>query len=232
MQCPKCKAFIDGSLKNCPNCNTQLIDNDQADSSSTSLISTVFSSFSKKGIIMSLIALIISFGGIGYYIWTCSPQYSIKTIQQSIVNHDVATFQKYVDVDNIATKAVDKIMNSKKVNKDKPKDAFSQGIEESVKNWIKPQLTAAFKSQILNIVKAKPDTKSDVASESSIPDNKAKSNFKEISNVNKLGKEATVSLTFVDKDQKDFIVDLTMKDMGGYWRVSEIANIDQILDGK
>lgn len=228
MICPKCKTHIDGSLKSCPNCKTSLTDNALEDVSSSSIIRTAFSTFSKKGIIMSLVALIVSFAGIGYYIWTCSPQYSIKTIQQSIANHDVGTFQKYVDVDNITTKAVDKIMNSKKANKDKPQDAFSQGIEESVKNWIKPQLTAAIRSQILNVVETKPVDSSD----STTSNNKAKSTFKEISNVNKLGKEATVSLKFIDQDQKDFVVDLTMKDMGGYWRVSEIANIDQILDEK
>jgi hypothetical protein len=56
----------------------------------------------KRGIVaLSIIATVAIGTSIAYRYWTRTPSYALTQIKEAIRNHDVVTFQKYVDVHSI-----------------------------------------------------------------------------------------------------------------------------------
>ena len=56
------------------------------------------------GLIVVVLAL---FFGAGWWWWTTTPQYSIEQVKDAINAHDLAKFDKYVDLDTTSSKMVD-----------------------------------------------------------------------------------------------------------------------------
>lgn len=63
----------------------------------------------RRGLLAALLILLILGGG-GYWYWTTTPVYSILQAREAVKNHDVQSFNKYVDVESIASNLVDVIL--------------------------------------------------------------------------------------------------------------------------
>ena len=65
----------------------------------------------KKKVLFIVLPLIVilAIGGFLYWKFITSPEYSLTKINESIENHDITAFEKYVDVDGIIMRLMSQI---------------------------------------------------------------------------------------------------------------------------
>jgi len=181
-------------------------------------------------------------GGIIYWQYTRTPKYSLWQAKKAIEQHDLASFEKYVDVEGVVNSLIDQILEIS-TEETKPQDEWEQlgeTIGEGLIMLLKPQLTKILKQQIAEYVetgKFEEEKKGRESEELEISLselwNKAggrKSVFRGISYVTKEGKIAYVGLEFFqEKYDTSLILDLKMRDRGGYWQVAELINFLEFM---
>jgi tetratricopeptide (TPR) repeat protein len=185
------------------------------------------------------LALVILIGGLLYRNFVTSPKYSLLKIKESVENHDISTFEKYVDINGIVVRLLTELPDILNIEKDAGflgeeamqlfttvmQDSITKVAKESVRSFVErghfdKQLTK--KGIISKIIKDLP------------VDNLKISGLKEI---RKEGKICKVPIDiFVAAYEGDFTLEFMMRDKGGYWQVAEISNltdsIQQIADLK
>jgi len=57
-------------------------------------------------VLLGVIVVLGVGGGIAWHLWRTSPKWSVLQIQKAVKNHDVATFEKHVDVEGIIIRAL------------------------------------------------------------------------------------------------------------------------------
>ncbi len=180
--------------------------------------------------VMVIGVLLIS--GAGYWYWTTTPQYSLRCIGKSIKQHDLAIFKKYVDVDSMANRAVNQLID---VYMDDPEigDDNINELAQGVVEVLKSQLVKLFTNEIESFVESGEfEANEDSEGEGISPNelwNKAGSksaNLIGISNVKKEGKIAVVGMKIqLPEYNSEIVLDLKMRDRGNYWQLVEISNI-------
>ena len=180
-----------------------------------------------KWLALAAVLLLISILFYFFY-WTKTPTYSLKIIHESIKNHDLATFEKHVDIDSIVSRAFDDVIYAETDN------ALAQGfatmmkqpITNSMKDQIKRYLeTGSFPNQ-----QAKNQTDAAVQGISS----RANTNTMKLDGIGTVttnGKLASVDLKFSDSRlDKIFILKVKMTELdNGTWRLVEIENLIQFM---
>ena len=185
------------------------------------------------------LALVILIGGLLYRNFVTSPKYSLLKIKESLENHDISTFEKYVDINGIVVRLLTELPDILNIEKDAGflgeeamqlfttvmQESITKVANESVRSFVErghfdKQLTK--KGVISKIIKDLP------------VDNLKISGLKEI---RKEGKICKVPIDiFVAAYEGDFTLEFMMRDKGGYWQVAEISNltdsIQQIADLK
>src|ERR1700722_18471352 len=56
------------------------------------------------------IALLIGVVGLAFWYWTTTPSYAVNSLVESLRHHDAQQFEKYVDVDSLASHAFDDLL--------------------------------------------------------------------------------------------------------------------------
>ncbi|MFQ5714880.1 MAG: hypothetical protein ACE5GU_12690 [Candidatus Scalinduaceae bacterium] len=193
----------------------------------------------KKIIIIATAITIIILGVGGYYYWkrTTSPEYSLWQAKKAFEQHDLISFEKYVDIEGITSSLIGQILEIS-TEQEKPKDEWEQLGESFGKGLVallKPQLGKLAKQQVAEIVESgrfeeKKEDKTSEEPEFSLSEiwNKVggeETGFQGIEYVEKEGKIAYIGLKFFQKKYNmDLILDLKMRDKGGYWQVAELSN--------
>ncbi|MBT3672806.1 MAG: DUF2939 domain-containing protein [Porticoccaceae bacterium] len=192
----------------------------------------------KLSISLFVILLIVCLTG--YYYWTTTPEYSLKQIATAIEQHDVDTFEKHVDIENFVESAIDQFMleqlssvtDAKSSGWESLGAAFGAGLIE----MMKPKLVSYAKKSIIHYVETgnidddinvKEDeiTIATLTSSIGLAD-KNNLNFK----ITKNGKVAILKIPYHnDEIQTDMVIQITMRDKGGYWRIIEIKNLQDML---
>jgi len=93
-------------------------------------------------------------GGIIYWQYTRTPKYSLWQAKKAIEQHDLASFEKYVDVEGVVNSLIDQILEIS-TEETKPQDEWEQlgeTIGEGLIMLLKPQLTKILKQQIAEYV--------------------------------------------------------------------------------
>jgi len=198
----------------------------------------------KKLVVGLVIAffIILFAGGVYYWQFTKSPKYSLLQAKKAFEQHDLVSFEKYVDVEGIANSLIDQMLEIA-TEQEKPKDEWEQLGESIVKGLVtllKPQLSKLAKQQITKLVETGKLEEEHQKTKSEEPNfslsdiwNKAggkKAGFQGIKYqgieyIKKEGKVAYVGLKFFYKEYNtELILDLKMRDKGGYWQVAELSN--------
>jgi len=99
----------------------------------------------------ALIVLIILAGAGGYWWWTTTPQFALGEIRAAIRSHDLEKFEKYVDLDSVASEAVDDVLTDS-VQRALGAGALGNFIGASLVGLVKPNLVQALKQQIIHYV--------------------------------------------------------------------------------
>lgn len=193
----------------------------------------------KKFIVGLVVAcfVILGAGGVYYWQYTKSPKYSLLQAKKSFEQHDLVTFEKYVDVEGAINSIIDQMLETA-AEQEQPKDDWEQLGEtmgKALAALLKPQLIKLAKQQIAKLVETGKLEEEHQSSKSGEPDfslsdiwNKTggeKTAFHGIEYIKKEGKIAYVGLKFFHNEYNtDLILDLKMRDRGGYWQVSEMSN--------
>ncbi len=196
----------------------------------------------KKIIIVGLV--IVLCGGIFFY-WkfTRSPRYSLWQAVKAVKQHDLASFEKYVDVEGMTSNLIDQMLKLGS-DKGKVKDEWGQLGEVFAKGlvaFLKPQLVKIAKQQISDYIEKgkfeekKEGTKtegikfslSDIWSKT----RSEKKNFHGIKYVKREGKIVYIGLKlFQEEYNTTLILDLKMRNRGNYWQVAELSNLSEFIN--
>ena len=198
-----------------------------------------------KIVALALTLAILSGGGYAFWSWTRTPAYSLRQIQTALEAHDVAKFEKHIDVQSVSSRLIDDL-TGKALEESKPQSgaeslgtAFAVGLIQLVK----PRLVEAIQEQAARLVEegnfetspfAESKTKKgeDVSLRNLSKQIGAdEDSFTGITYTNQRGKIALVGLGFRNQQlRSDLVLELKMRDMGGYWQLVEFSNLVELLD--
>ncbi len=187
----------------------------------------------KRTIFIVLLSLsLLTVGGVFYWNYTTSPKYSLGQMGESFSEHDLTTFQKYVDTEGVINNLFDQQMDL--ITADKKEGAgFAEDLTKGIVTLMRPQVIELLKRQINKLVEAGSLDKSDSAVKKTEPFTLAevwnksgsKNNISGIREIMKDGKIATVTLE-INQDRFDttLLFNIKMRDKGTYWQLSELTD--------
>jgi len=178
--------------------------------------------------------------GIWYLQYLKSPQYSLRMTVKAINQHDLTTFNKYVDLDGLLGRIIDQLLAEKRDGKES--DAFSrlgEGIAKGFMELAKPKLIELAKESISSYVEKGKSEKETQEKNGSAPTvvgdilNKSlgeKKSFQGIKYVKKEDKIAYVGIpVYREEYDATLVFDLKMRDKGDYWQIAEVTNFAEIM---
>lgn len=190
-----------------------------------------------KKIVAVLAALAILTSGWYFFYWLKTPQHSIALIADAVRQHDLKTFEKHVDMDNLYSKAYDDVV-AVTFGSDKNANPIILAIVKGIKGLAVPLLTSETRSYIIHgdaeVQKSIPAGNENGAE---IVDNlKSRTGFgslkyEGVENTDINDDNAIVSIKLRDeKLSRDFILKIKMQQLDdGLWRLQEITNLQDFM---
>ena len=189
----------------------------------------------KKKVLFIVLPLIIVFaiGGFLYWKFVTSPEYSLTKINESIENHDITTFEKYVDVDGIIMRLMSQIPeiiggNSKKAA------MFGEEINQLILSVLQGPILKIAKESVRTVIERghfdKSITQKDLMAEllKQVPIDSIK--IIGLKEIRKQGKVCTVPIQiYVGAYEGETTLELMMRNKGSYWQVAEISNLPKVI---
>jgi hypothetical protein len=164
--------------------------------------------------------LILSIGGVIYWNYITSPEYSLLKIKESIDNHDITTFEKYVDIDGIIMRALSEIPEV--IGKEKETGFFGEEINQLIMSVLQGPITKIAKESLRAFIERghfdKKFTEKGAISKllQKVPLDSFK--FISLKEIRKEGKICKVPLQiYIEAYDGDTVVELMMRDKGSYW---------------
>lgn len=102
----------------------------------------------KIAIVFLLVAI-----NFGYWYWTTTPFYSILEIKESIVHHDLKTFEQYVDVERVSSHMIDGFLTPQ-VRSRLSKGVLGDLLGSSLISLVKPTLMDIIKNEVSHFVES------------------------------------------------------------------------------
>jgi hypothetical protein len=210
-----------------------------------------------KGLIAAVVVLCLA-AGIGWWWWTNTPQYAVNEASAALKEHSVTHFHDWVDVEEVASSAVDDLAAI-------PVQVKGSGLLDrilgyAVITFFKPSLIEGMGKQIDRWVAHKPKAAADSSSANSDDDDDeadepksllgaivaavkppslkqifrdyglTKRNYRGLGSVESKDHLAHVGLKFFSpKAQKEVEITLELNNTAGHWQVTRISNLQQIV---
>lgn len=192
----------------------------------------------KRLVLLLVLAAVVVGGYLYYREVTTGPKFALGQAVKALHDHDVNSFEKYVDVESVTGSLVDQVADQSKVM-----GLVIPGgglVTRGLLGLAKPQLAKAARKEMEHFV----ETGSLEAAAASQPERKVKvsmaglaskvispeSSFKGVKYVNEQGEQALVGLEFTQpKYDTTMVLEVKMRDRGDYWQVTEITNLGQAL---
>jgi hypothetical protein len=189
----------------------------------------------KKNLLLVLV--VVAVGGYLYYQnFTSSPKYSLLQAHEAMEDHDMAAFEKYVDIPSVTGSLIDQLAEQRGlIGSLNP----ASGVIRQALRYMKPQLTQVARKEIEKYV-ATGDFKKDPAAPKKKVDislsglwHKVVSDsatFKGIQYVKEEGETALVGVEFTQpRYDTTMVVEIMMRDKGEYWQITELTNTGDLL---
>jgi len=197
----------------------------------------------RKLVSVALAAVLLAGAAFAYWHWTRTPTYSLRQMQKALETHDVAKFEKYVDVKCVSSRLIDDMMIEalKESQSQSGAEALGTALGAGLVQLMKPRLVGAVHEQFIRLVErgsfrsSTPATSESASEESSLRSMSEQigaddGSFKGIEYIKKQGKIALVGLEFRNAElDADLVLELKLRDMGGYWQLVEFANLTELL---
>lgn len=191
-------------------------------------------------IIIFFILIVVSV----FFSWKiiASPQYSLKQLKKATPEHDVTAFNKYVDLDEVIDSIVVQTWQYYTSQEDTGNrwSEIRQKISTGLLSVVKPNLKEIIKKEVLDYVATgewTDDNSKDNENSSLILKliknriDPEKWDYQSINYAAINGETARIGLTYYDQSKEtNFLVEINMRDMKGYWQLTEITNVAQLLN--
>jgi hypothetical protein len=99
------------------------------------------------------IVFLLVFVNFGYWYWTTTPFYSILEIRESIVHHDLKTFEQYVDVERVSSHMIDGFLTPQ-VRSRLSKGVLGDLLGSGLISLVKPTLMDVIKNEVSHFVES------------------------------------------------------------------------------
>jgi len=189
-----------------------------------------------KKIILILIVVGLIGGYFYYQNFKSSPKYSLLQAREAVQNHDMAAFEKYVDLPAVTGSMVDQLAEQRGlISAINP----ASGLVRNALKYMKPQLNQVARKEIEKYVEtgdfkkdpSAPKKKVDISLSGLwhkvVSDSAA---FKGVKYVNEQGETALVGLEFTQpRYDTTMVLEVKMQDKGDYWQVVSLANTADLL---
>ena len=191
------------------------------------------------------LAVIAGAIGLFYWYWTTTPSYALTCVKDSLSHHDGEMFEKYVDIDSITSHAFDDLL-----------DGPARGeLLGRMDNFIGVGFIRFFKREIVGVAHERVaefvrDKNVELAS---LSDGNASTfgkykikpqirqalvdyglnryGYKGIKYLNQNGPQALLGLEFYSPRMRNsYVVEFKMEDVGGFWRVTQVMNLNDLVD--
>ena len=186
--------------------------------------------------ILLFVIILALFGGYLYYrSFVSGPKYSLLQAKEAVQSHNMADFEKYVDVKSLTGSLIDQVAQQQSVISTL---VPGLGIAKGALNYLKPTLANAAHSEVKHYVETgevsqaartgrKPVLSLAAIAGKIISDS---SEFKGISYINESGETALVGLEFSQpKYATTMVLEIKMIDKGDYWQATELTNTGLLL---
>lgn len=227
--------------------------------------------------------------GLAYWYWTTTPTYALSQIVAAIKNKDSETFEKYVDIESIAFRAIDDVLHGP-ARESGMLGNFDSMIGVGIIGIFKPEIAEIAKTQVLKFIESgalvnainegkKQLANNSAAGQTAVPvqlasnptasspsvpaptndkppesspisdsmvgryTKKLKLNkqlkaygisakgFKGIDYIKTDGPTALIGFKFHSEQfNRNIIIELKMEEAGGYWRVTELSNLNDLIN--
>lgn len=190
---------------------------------------------SKVVVICVVVGLVVA-TAVAYKAWTASPTYTLKQAAAAARNNDLRTFERYVDVERVCERFVDDLMQTMLAGSEE--NAFS-GLAAGMAMLMRPQLVTALEKSLERAVETG-DFRSDEEKAAGAADavrpywrsaDDETSGFRRIAFVRKQGAIAMAGLEMYDAESRStFTIELKLRDLGRYYQIVEIANLNEAME--
>jgi hypothetical protein len=191
------------------------------------------------------LALVAGVLGLVYWYWTTTPAYAINSIIDAVRHHDKQTFEKYVDIDQLASHAFDDIVEG----------PAREQLLPRMDNMIGVGFLRFFKGEIVGVAHDKlcgfisdPSIQLQAGGidgslaamqkykitprvrQTLIDYGMSPYGFKGIKYLETKGSNSYLGLEFTSpRVRGNYIVEFRLEDAGGYWRVAELTNLNDLV---
>lgn len=168
--------------------------------------------------------------------WVKTPVYSLNIIKDSIKKHDMATFEKHVDMDTIYSKAFDDCMIA--MDRIQGEDTLSNPFTLGIIQMIKPTVVSVLKQQSMEYIMGEKESQDNKITKANKMANNIrekaaldKSELKDISVISKEGDVSFVAIKIYNRQlTKDFDIKVKMTKLeDGTWKLREVTNLVDFL---
>jgi tetratricopeptide (TPR) repeat protein len=174
--------------------------------------------------------------GIGYWVWSRSPIYSLKELAKAIKEHDRDNVEKYLDVEGTASDLMDQVISEVAGRDNTLNDMANSSFGRGMVELMKPKLAEIVKMSFLKYVETGKfqEGENDIGpSQALSPSLSAAAagrlKFIEVVSVQKDGKIALVELKFILDDKLEVLPQVRMRDRDGYWQIIGINDAFKTL---
>ena len=178
------------------------------------------------------IVIVLAIGGFLYWKFISSPEYSLAKINESIENHDITTFEKYVDVDGIIMRLMSQIPDI--IGGNKKAAMFGEEINQLILSVLQGPILKIAKESVRTVIERghfdKSITQKDLMAEllKQVPIDTIK--IIGLKEIRKQGKVCTVPIQiYVGAYEGETTLELMMRNKGNYWQVAEISNLPKVI---
>jgi hypothetical protein len=178
-------------------------------------------------------------GAAGWWYWTRTPTYSLTQVQEALRTHDLPLFEKHVDVDGLTNSIVDGVIAEMKAPAGGSKDPWEragQALGAGLVQLMRPQIAEEARRNIREYVRTgrtAADHKLQKAGKPGQPghgrEEGALAVLGAVENVDVQGNVAEADVAAKTAKGQPVRIRVRMRDMGGYWQVTEIVNAQEVV---
>jgi len=187
----------------------------------------------KKSRVIGL-ALVVAIVISGMFLWKhfTSPNFSLMQIKNAIEDHDVTSFEKYVDLSSITLRIITELPDA--LGSQKIMDSFGQEGAGLLIGFVKESFVKSIRELVSTFIERGQIDKTLIEQGSlsklmkKLPiDNLSIVEFQEI---NVEGKICRVPLELhIGSFDGNVVLELMMRDKGSYWQLAELSNLSEFL---
>ncbi|MEM0330727.1 MAG: DUF2939 domain-containing protein [Archaeoglobaceae archaeon] len=149
-----------------------------------------------------------------------SPVYSLSLASKAATNGDCESFQKYVDVDSLASQLIDEVTDIALQESQQEVGEFGEALLEGIVELAKPELLNKLKKDMRNYIESREFKKAD-----RIPLFILAIKTLRIAKVQVSGKVARVAI-----ERSNVRVIYKLRKKSGYWQLVSIDNLRELIE--